>query len=66
MSPCEVCVLKVLPVLVLRRASSHGVFTIASFLVMWRLRLESPPTIHGHAYATESIERMSGGAVALY
>ena len=48
-SPYHVCVLEVLPVLALWRASGHAVFTIASFLVMWRLRLESLPTIHGQA-----------------
>jgi hypothetical protein len=65
-SPCQLLVLGVLPVLVLRRASGHAVFTVASFLEMWKLPFENPPTLCGQTCTAGSIERVTGGAVALY
>jgi hypothetical protein len=47
-------------------ASGHVVFTIASFLAMWRLHLESLPTMDAWVSATGSMKRVDGGDVALY
>jgi hypothetical protein len=47
-------------------ASGHVVFTIASFLAMWRLHLESLPTMDVRASVAVFIGRATGGDVALY
>ena len=47
-------------------ASGHEVFTIASFLAMWRLHLEVLSTMDVWASVAVSIGRATGGDVALY
>jgi hypothetical protein len=47
-------------------ASGHEVFTIASFLAMWRLHLEVLSTMDVRASVAVSIGRATGGDVALY
>jgi hypothetical protein len=47
-------------------ASGHVVFTIASFLAMWRLHLEVLSTMDAWVSATGSMKRVDGGDVALY
>jgi hypothetical protein len=47
-------------------ASGHEVFTIASFLAMWRLHLEVLSTMDAWVSATGSMKRVDGGDVALY
>jgi len=47
-------------------ASGHVVFTIASLLDMWRLRLESLPTIPRLSICAMIHWAVTGGAVALY